>query len=262
MRRVVVLFVALGYAPLCRAGSFIDRPLVLPPLSVRPQAAWEMVAVRSIDRSPASTGHWLQLGIDAGVGFGLQVGVAASQELSPDASFDRAALRSLLSLSQDAALRLDFGPYRFNRQTETGWAGGLGAVLRLPLIPGKVALLTGRTIALPPIGGTLGLAFADDFVTIDLNHSNITATVGIPLQLLVEPAEGFALALRSGYRHGWGGGNFSADWVPLGADLLVNVARRVDFVASAEVPGETSSYGSFESLTALFFVRGTVAVTF
>lgn len=125
-----------------------------------------------------------------------------------------------------------------------------------------MALFSGRTLALPPLGGTPGLAFADDLFTVDLNGSNVTATVGVPVRILLQPIDGLAFALRSGDRHGWGGGRFSANWVPLGADVVLNLASRIDLVASAEVPGEAGRYGSFESLTALFFFRATPAGTF
>ena len=213
-------------------ASFIERPLLLAPSAMRPQAAWETLAVRGIDRSPPATGHWLQLGLDVGVVPGLQVGIAGSEEVAPRATFDRIALRTVFGLHPDGALRFDAGNYRndVSGSMNGSWALGIGAPIRIVALSGKLAVFTGRTVALPPIGGTLSVAFADDFLTVDLNHANVTATIGVPVQVVVEPIPGLALALRSGYRHGWGGGNFSANWIPLGTDLPLNPASRVNLI--------------------------------
>lgn len=258
------LLAVLSFATPVLADSFLGRPLVLPPLTIQPQVAWEMLAYRAGSETPGGTAHSAQAGIDVGAAPGLQVGLGASEEISPDVRFDRFAARSVIGVAGAAGVRLDAAMYRLYRAniSETGYDLGIGPAVRIPIIPGTLSLISGRNIALPPLGGTDSLAFADDFLTVDLNHSNVTATIGVPIGLMLEPARSLAFCLRSGYRHGWGGGNFSADWVPLGADVLLNIASRFDLVATAEVPGETGSWASFEGLTSLVFFRATLAARF
>ena len=221
-------------------GAFIERPLVLPAGAVQPQLGWELAGYRA--GGPVQNGLWL--GADAGVAGFLQIGVAAVLTEAPDLGFDRATARGLFSLHPDAAIRLDTSVYRFRGvgSTEYGYASGIGLSLRLPVVRGVLSLISGRAFGLPPIARTLDEAhFADDLFTLDLNHSNVTATVGLPVGLQLQATEEVALLLRSGFRHGFGGGNYDENWVPVGVDVLFNLSP-VDLIGSAELPGNLRTH--------------------
>jgi hypothetical protein len=232
-------------------GAFIDRPLVLPPGMLQPHAGWELLGFRG-----GPTRNSIGFGADVGVFRDFQIGASAVLTEAPDLGFDRVAARGLIALHPAAAVRVDTSIYRFlGVPQEYGYASGIGLSIKIPLVPGTLALISGRSFALPPIGRTEELHFADDLFTLDLNHSNVTATLGIPMGLELQAIPQLSLLLRSGYRHGFGGGLYSEDWVPVGLDVLVNLAP-VDLIASAELPGNLRGH------TDIFVLRAAVQARF
>jgi len=239
MTRLAGVLVALLSASAAAAeesypGTFIDRPLVLPPGMFQPQAGWELLGFRG----GGPTQNSVVFAADVGVFPGAQIGASAVLAEAPNLDFDRIAARGVFALHPLAALRLDTSYYRFHSTPdEHGYASGIGLAIRVPLVPGTLALISGRSVALRPIGRTLDERhFADDLFTLDLNHSNVTATVGFPIGLELQPVAPLALVLHSGYRHGFGGGSYDEDWIPVGLDALINLGP-VDLIGSAELPG-------------------------
>jgi len=233
--------------------AFIDRPLVLAPGTFQPHAGWELLGFRG--GGPTRNSLWF--GADVGVLRELQIGASLVLTEAPGLGFDRAAARAVLALHPMTAVRLDTSIYRFlGLPEEYGYASGIGLSIKIPLLAGTLSLVSGRSFALPPIGRTIEeLHFADDLFTLDLNHSNVTATVGFPIGLQLQPIEQLSLLLRSGYRHGFGGGSYSEDWIPVGLDALVSFAP-VDLIASAELPGNVRGHAD------VFIVRAVAQARF
>ncbi len=245
MARFRVAFVAVALSFAASAEPAIDRPLALPHGTVQGQVGWEMLGLRAggVD---AQHGVWFAAG--GGLAANVEIDAAAVfSEADGDFGFDRAAARGVFAFHRNAAIRLDTSIYRFrfNAPTEYGYASGLGVPFRIAIVPGLLSIIGGRTFAMPPIGRTIDeYHFADDVFTLDLNDSNVTATIGFPLGIQVQPADPLSVVLRSGYRHGWGGGGYDENWVPVGIDVLVDVAS-FELVASAELPGNLNTFTDF-----------------
>jgi hypothetical protein len=244
--------------------AFIDRPLVLPPGMVQLHAAYEPQIV-SADGNTSVAAHFAFAGVDAGVARGLQLGAAVAFELSPDGRFDHSAVRAQYALTDLAAVRLDAGVFHYvatgnfpngsggfvDTQGAYGFLGGVGLAIKVPL-GHCFAFTSGRFTALPPIGGALALASADDLVTVNLNGSNDTGSIGAPVGLLYQAVPALALQARAGVRHFF---NLNApsglqNAVPLGLDVLLS-AGALDLVVSGEMPGVLDLYTDVYMVRAL-----------
>jgi hypothetical protein len=103
----------------------------------------------------------------------------------------------------------------------------------------RIALFSGR-----PYSWAVG----DDVSRIDLNGSNVFATFGLPMGLLVQPIEAFALQLRTGVFRVKGGGNFEATLVPLAMDAIVSVPV-ADVGITVALPGDVHAYAQVRTIT-------------
>ncbi|TMB11050.1 MAG: hypothetical protein E6J66_10080 [Deltaproteobacteria bacterium] len=230
--------IALTASPQVRAdASFLERPLIVLRHEIQLHAAYE--PLREDTGTNTADVHRVLLGLDVGVTDEVQLGLSAAPRIAPNGGFDHLAIRTTYLAHEHVAVRLDTGVYDTRVHGETpGFAGGIGMSLRIPLLAERVALISGRFTGLPPIGPRFSpwpsLSFADDLVTIDVNGRVRTASVGIPLGVLVQVVPLLAAQVRAGYRHVFGAYS-SADYVPIGVDLLASTGT-MDFIISAEMP--------------------------
>ena len=132
-------------------------------------------------------------------------------------------------------------------------AAALAPAVERVAIDKHFGLIGGRSIGRPPLGPGPLYSFGDDWLTIDFNHRDVFASLGLPLGVFFEPSAGLAFELRSGFRHVWGGGQLKADFVPVGLDFLAT--PHLDLSASVELPGETDFYFNLVQARATLALR-------
>jgi hypothetical protein len=232
----VAIFALLTPAAAGAEASFLERPLILSSHAIQFDAGYEPL----FEDTGANTAivHRLLFGLEARVTDALEVGFSMAPRIAPNGGFDHFAIRTTYLAHQNVGVRLDTGLYDSVITGSPGFAAGVGLSLRIPLVPGRVAVVTGRFTGLPPIGPRFSpwpsFSFADDVLTLDVNGNARTGSVGFPVGILVQLTPSLATQLRAGYRHTFGG-YASADYAPVGVDLLTS-SGTTDFIISCETP--------------------------
>jgi hypothetical protein len=166
-----------------------------------------------------------QLGIQAAWGDGYSLYDASLQHLFVPA----------------LAGRVDVGIDHFNDPMDQSYRLVLGLGLPASIaLAGNVSLITGRPYSFAFANDPL-LVDSDDILTLRAGGPRGLASLGLPLGLVIQLSGDIAIDLRSGYRRVFHD-HFEGTYVPLGADLLVNLVGTLDLGVGLEIPGETSAY--------------------
>ena len=249
------------------AAPLIDRPLNLPAGVAQVELAgmyanWDAGAGSGVSVSGESGAASVAFGLSSG----LQLGATVALPLNPGFGFGTVAGTALFALGRDNALRVDAGFERLGANGGSGFQsagdsyfGGIGAPLRFKLA-GNLALVSGHTsgfqfahytnlgangTGLYAGASTFGLD-AGDLLTVahstgDANASdNTTVNLTLPVGLMVQVAEPFAITFWTGYHLLWnsdGATSHTAHFIPIGVDATWSPTAAFDVGASFNLPG-------------------------
>jgi hypothetical protein len=217
-----------------------------------------------------SDGATFQLTLDVGLTRRVQLGILVELPLAPSIGFGTALGSLQVGLHRLTNLRFDVGIERLLNYANNPNASDVGGVgftcgIGLPLLVRlhrMLAFTSGSTSAQgygarphPQVGGTYssggGVGFSDDIVSVFLLSSSdqphqtlrlaaVTTSFTLPLGLLFQPHERFAMRLRTGYRLVAATGFGVAHYVPLALDLVGTPIPSLDVGFTATIFGNVA----------------------
>jgi hypothetical protein len=193
----------------------------------------------AVDPAPSNT-EALQFAADYGILHHLQAGAVVDVQVSPSSNFARGLVTGQYQLLAFAAVRLDLGAQRVNRN-DLDFAFGVGLPLHLKLTD-TLALVSSRPYA---------YGAEDDLFSFFAGHGSISE-FRLPVGILYQVNPYVALVGRTGIRN-----QDSAYYVPLGVDATVSVSR-LDVGVTLDLAGQvspSSGNGYFDLLTVRGFAQ-------
>lgn len=269
------------------AAPLIDRPITLPGGAVEVDLLGDFS--RWSAQSSSATGESGAVGIEWGFGGGGQFGLTVALPLQPGFGFGTVAASAAFAVTDSVAIRLDAGYDRLSLTGNTGEVGNftqdflfgaLGAPFKVRLDRG-VALVSGDVGAFKAghftnVGQNgaalyLGASFTPvspaGLVTISKplsDSSGTIITVNAPIGLLFQPAEAFAVTVRTAYLaeiFTGSGDTSTSQFVPLHADMVISPAPSLDvgltFGVAGQVKGDPilAPTGFFDVFDAALWLR-------
>jgi hypothetical protein len=213
------------------------RPLILPP--------WMGQAglVFGVNNTPGLTGTNIQAAFDIGVMEKLQVGGTIGFPLSnPDPDFGNFFANAQYGATDYMNLRVDVGAVKQpGAGGSTGFAFGVGAPVKY-LFNDMLAFVSGRPYA---------WATGDDILQMQFVNGAKLGIINIPLGLVAQVHPNVAVGLRTGVKFGFADFKIAGNtpvFIPVGADLMVNVLRDLDVGLAFDLPGNKDAYADVRQI--------------
>jgi hypothetical protein len=212
--------------------SFVERPLVLPPMLMQPE--FNVGIQNASIAGQSATGESLNFGFDMGVIDKVQAGVLLTFPVNPNADFGSFVIGGQYNVMDFLNARVDLGAAKLG--DSTGFTFGIGAPVKYKVSP-MVALTSGRPYS---------YGFSYDIITFAFINGAKAGILTLPVGVLVQPHEMIGLQLRTGVRVGFADASGTA--VPLGIDAMVNIIKIIDVGVSFDLAGSTDDYAASKTV--------------
>jgi hypothetical protein len=225
-------------------GSFLDRPLVLPNMMVKPMVEFGVANVAGAGMGASSTtATTLSVGFDIGLMDRFQVGAGVGLPLSPNADFGYFDFNGQVGITPFLNARVDFGATKggvsensigapSGATVNTGFHFGVGAPIKYHLTP-MLAVTSGNT----PFTIT-----GDNIISIDRQGGATVGLLNIPVGLMAQVHDMVGLQLRTGWAYSFGDVTTNQKFVPIAFDAMVNAVKNFDVGFTFALPGNTDAY--------------------